>query len=67
MKHIGSKNKPKYIKVKIEDLNKIFQSGAEIEISAAYSILFPNAVVPIKESDEEASAAPDKLIEFTVT
>ncbi len=66
MRTSGAKNKPKHIKVKISDLNNIFKPDTEIEISAAYAVLFPSACVVTKENNEEEN---DNIspIEFSVS
>lgn len=43
MRTKGSKNKSKFICVKVEDLSKIFNPNVEIRIDASYSSLFGEA------------------------
>ncbi len=64
----GAKNKSKYIKVKISDLNNVFKPEAEIEISMAYAILFPGAISLARDSDDnESDEQKVTPLEFTVS
>lgn len=66
---IGALNRPKYIKVKLSDINNIFKPDAEIEISIGYSNIFGyeklNNCFSLR-TDEVSGENKEEKIEFTI-
>jgi len=48
-RHKGSRNKPKFIRVKISEINQVFNPEGEIDISIEYAFLFKKFDVINKE------------------
>ena len=56
-------NKPKFIKVRISELNKVFNQDHEIEISRAYEYLFSGQTRIV----EDFPVKIEEKIEFTIS